>query len=157
MLKNLFFIAYSDSPTNFSFGFQDPATQWMLGIMELHDGIVIYLIVIVTIVIWFLYSACYNRDHLANLHHGNSIEVIWTMTPAKMLWVIGVPSLKLLYIKDELLSPEISIKAIGNQWYWTYEYTDYESANGIFDSFMVADDDLELGELRELTVDNYLV
>jgi cytochrome c oxidase subunit 2 len=157
MFNNPFKIAFSDTPTNFSFGFQDPASQWMLGIMDLHDNIVFYLIIILTVVLWFLISAMTNLDHLANLHHGNLIEVIWTITPAKILWVIGLPSLKLLYLMDEILSAEISVKAIGNQWYWTYEYTDYESENGIYDSFMVADDDLELGELRELTVDNYLV
>ncbi len=159
------FITYADSPINFSYGFQDPATQWMLGIVDLHDNIVFYLIIILTVVLWFLISALYNPDHLANLHHGNLIEVIWTITPAMILWVIGLPSLKLLYMMDEILDAELTVKAIANQWYWSYEYTDYVFANGeenqdainAFDSFMVADEDLELGGLRELTVDNYLV
>jgi cytochrome c oxidase subunit 2 len=147
---------YADSPINFSYGFQDPATQWKLAIIDLHDNIVFYLIIILTIVIWFLISGIYNKDHLANINHGNLIEVIWTITPAMILWIIGLPSLKLLYLMDEILDAELTVKAIANQWYWSYEYTDNDG-NNAFDSFMIADDDLELGNLRELTVDNYLI
>jgi cytochrome c oxidase subunit 2 len=154
-------VIYADTPTNFSYGFQDPASKWMLGIIELHDSIVFYIIKILVVVLWFLISALYNKDHIFNLSHGNLIEIIWTITPAIILWVIGLPSLKLLYMMDEILDAELTVKAIGNQWYWSYEYTDYSDVEGkeliAFDSFMVADDDLELGELRELTVDNYLV
>lgn len=70
--------------------------------------------------------------------------------------MIGIPSLKLLYSMDEILDPQITIKAIGNQWYWSYEYTDYED-NILFDSFLTTPDSLELGDIRGLTVDNYLV
>jgi cytochrome c oxidase subunit 2 len=114
MLK--IFITYADSPINFSYGFKDPATQWMLGIVDLHDNIVYFLIIILTVVLWFLKSALDNPDHLANLHHGNLIEVIWTITPAMILWVIGLPSLKLLYMMDEILDAELTVKAIANQW-----------------------------------------
>jgi heme/copper-type cytochrome/quinol oxidase subunit 2 len=152
---------YADSPINFSYGFQDPASQWMLAIIDLHDNIIFYLIIILTVVSWFFISALLNLDHLANLHHGNLIEVIWTITPAKILWVIGLPSLKLLYKMDEILDAEVTVKAKGSQWFWSYEYSDYTddlvNESIAFDSFLVADSDLELGELRELTVDNYLV
>ena len=97
--------------------------------------------------------------HLKYLSHGNLIEVIWTISPAMILWLIGLPSLKLLYMMDEILDAEITIKAIGFQWGWTYNYGDYtDSDEGLtFDSFMIAENDLEFGELRQLTVDNYLV
>jgi cytochrome c oxidase subunit 2 len=63
---------------------------------------------------------------------------------------------------DEILDPQITIKAIGNQWYWSYEYTDYECGphhphNILFDSFLTTPDSLEFGDIRGLTVDNYLV
>ena len=148
---------YSDTPTNFSYTFQDPASQWMLGIIDLHDNILFFLIILLVVVLWFLVSAFQNLDHLANLHHGNLIEVIWTITPAMILWVIGLPSLKLLYMMDEILDPELTVKAIASQWFWSYEYTDYDQEDNSYDSFKVSDDDLELGELRTLTVDNYLV
>jgi cytochrome c oxidase subunit 2 len=155
------FLLFSDSPINFSYGFQDPASKWMLGIIDLHDNIVFYLIIILSVVLWFFISSMYNKDHLSNLAHGNLIEIIWTITPALILWVIGLPSLKLLYMMDEILDAELTVKAIGNQWFWSYEYSDYinnENNESIaFDSFMIAEDDLELGDLRELAVDNYLV
>jgi cytochrome c oxidase subunit 2 len=128
----------------------------MLGIIDLHDNIIFYLIIILSVVLWFFISSMYNKDHLSNLAHGNLIEIVWTITPAIILWVIGLPSLKLLYMMDEILDAELTVKAIGNQWFWSYEYTDYDEEIA-FDSFMVADEDLELGELRELAVDNYLI
>lgn len=157
-------IIFADSPIDYSYGFQDPGSDWMLGIIHLHDTIIFYLLVIFVVVIWFLASALLNKDYLFYLHHGNLIELIWTITPAMILWIIGVPSIKLLYIMDEILDAEITVKAIGNSWYWTYEYSDYVFSNGesdtegiTFDSFLVGESDLEQGDLRQLTVDNYLV
>ena len=85
--------------------------------------------------IWFFISALYNKDHLSHLAHGYLIQVIWTLTPAFILLPIGLPSLMLLYMMDEILDAEITVKAVGNQWYWRYEYSD--NANPIsFDSFL---------------------
>jgi len=92
---------------------------------------------------------------MAHLHHGNQLEFIWTITPAAILWAIGLPSLRLLYLMDEILDPELSVKVMGNQWYWSYEYSDYSSK--CFDSFLISDASLEMGDLRNLAVDNYLV
>lgn len=153
-------IFQADTPTNFSYSFQDPGSQWKLGIIDLHDNILFYLIILLVIVLWFFisaFSSSAHLDHLANLHHGNLIEIIWTVTPAKILWVIGLPSLKLLYKMDEILDPELTVKAIASQWFWTYEYSDYDDEAISVDSFKVSDDDLELGSLRIFTVDNYLV
>lgn len=154
------FTLYADSPINYSFSFQDPASQWMLGIVRLHDFIFFYLIILQTVVLWVAVSLIFNKDYLGNLAHGNLIELIWTITPSAILWIIGIPSLRLLYKMDEILDSEVTVKAIGNQWYWSYEYSDYvteENETIAFDSFKVADSDLALGELRTLTVDNYLV
>ena len=82
------------------------------------------------------------------------------MTPSLILVLIAVPSFALLYSLDEVVDPAVTIKAIGHQWYWSYEYSDYsqESDQSIaFDSYMVPEDDLELGQLRLLDVDNRLV
>jgi cytochrome c oxidase subunit II len=86
-------------------------------------------------------------------HHG--FEFIWTIIPAGILWTIGIPSLKFLYLIDQILEAEITIKAIGNQWYWSYEYEN--NADKMFDSFLIQQDDLNKGDLRQLTVDNYLI
>lgn len=153
-------ILFADSPINFSYSFQDPASYLMLSIISLHDFIIFYLIIIFTIVIWAGISIFFNKDYLGYLAHGNLIELIWTITPSIILWTIGIPSLKLLYKMDEILDSELTVKVIGNQWFWTYEYSDYvneEDETISYDSFMVPDNELELGQLRTLTVDNYLV
>jgi len=92
--------------------------------------------------------------------HGTAIEIIWTVTPSLILIAIAVPSFALLYSLDEVVDPAVTIKAIGHQWYWTYEYSDYaQSDEGSiqFDSYMIPDDELELGQLRLLEVDNRVV
>lgn len=151
---------FADVPVNFAFGFQDPASQWMQGIIRLHDFVVFYLILLSVVVLWIFVSLLSNKDYLANLAHGNLIELIWTITPSMILWAIGIPSLKLLYKMDEILDSEVTVKAIASQWFWTYEYSDYvteENDTISFDSFKVAAEDLELGDFRQLAVDNYLV
>jgi cytochrome c oxidase subunit 2 len=154
------FTIYCDYPLNYATGFQDPASNWMYAIVDLHDRIIFFLLVLLVLVSWFLVSSLTNRDHLTYLAHGNLIELIWTITPAGILWAIGLPSLNLLYLMDEVLDAEITVKAIGSQWYWSYEYTDYVESNGgtvAFDSFMIDEASLELGDQRQLTVDNALV
>ena len=88
------------------------------------------------------------------------IELIWTITPALILIAIAFPSFRLLYLLDEVISPTITIKVVGHQWFWSYEYSDYinESGESIeFDSYMVPEDQLELGQQRLLDVDNKVI
>jgi cytochrome c oxidase subunit 2 len=155
--------AWSDSSQGFQLGFQDPASNWMIGIIDLHDNIMFYLIIVFFLVSIVLINGFLNPDHLRYLSHGNKVEVIWTICPAILLWKIGLPSLKLLYMMDEIKDAEITVKAIGFQWGWTYSYGDYikedqDSNEGLtFESFMVPNDDLDFGSLRQLAVDNFLV
>jgi cytochrome c oxidase subunit 2 len=114
---------------------------------------------ILIILLWLAVSIAFhsgkNLDHFRDLSHGNLIETIWTISPALILWMIGIPSLKLLYIMDNLYDSQLTIQIVGNQWYWSYTYSDYEDIS--YDSFLVDESDLEMGDLRMLTVDNYLV
>jgi len=91
--------------------------------------------------------------------HGTLIEVIWTVIPSLILVVVALPSFALLYSIDEIIDPSITIKVIGHQWYWSYEYSDFQNQLGTinFDSYMVAEEDLNLGDLRPLEVDNRVV
>ena len=151
---------YADVPTYLALGFQDPASNWMLGITHLHDTVIFYLIILCVVVLWITISLLFNNDYLPNLAHGNLIELIWTITPSMILWVIGIPSLKLLYMMDEILDSEVTVKAIASQWFWTYQYSDYvtdENETIAIDSFMLAPEDLNPGDFRQLAVDNYLV
>jgi len=84
------------------------------------------------------------------------IELIWTITPAIVLIAIAFPSFKLLYLMDEVIDAQLTIKAIGSQWYWSYEYSDYGNDLS-FDSYMIPATDLEPGTLRLLEVDNRVI
>jgi cytochrome c oxidase subunit 2 len=94
------------------------------------------------------------------LTNGTTLEIIWTLTPALILVTIAFPSFKLLYLMDEVIDPSITVKAIGHQWYWSYEYSDYAGVGEesiSFDSYMIPQEDLEMGQLRLLEVDNRVV
>ena len=125
-----------DAAEPWQLGFQDSATPVMEGINSLHDSILFYLIVIVVGVLWALISIIYNfastrtNFTLKYLRHGTLIEIVWTITPALILISIALPSFKLLYLMDEVIDPAITIKAIGHQWYWSYEYSDYINEEG---------------------------
>ncbi|KAI5474110.1 NADH dehydrogenase subunit 1 (mitochondrion) [Pseudohyphozyma bogoriensis] len=155
-----------DSAYPWQIGFQDGSTPNFEGIVELHDTIFFYLVVISFLVFWMLgvilvkFSA--SRTGIVHKYHnhGTLIELIWTITPALILIAIAFPSFKLLYLMDEIVSPTMTVKVAGHQWYWSYEYSDFVSADGEsveFDSYMIPESDLELGQLRLLDVDNRVV
>lgn len=156
----------NDAPQPWQIGFQDSAAPGFSGIVELHNTLFFYLIVVVVGVFWVLASIMYyyntNKSAITHkyLNHGTLIELIWTITPAFILIAIAFPSFRLLYLLDEVISPTITIKVAGHQWYWSYEYSDYITEEGEaieFDSYMVPDSDLELGQFRLLDVDNKVV
>ena len=94
------------------------------------------------------------------LIHGTFIETIWTIFPAVVLLFIAFPSFKLIYLIDEVIDPAITIKVIGHQWYWSYEYSDYADQDGSsiqFDSYMIPTSDLQTGDFRLLETDNHLI
>jgi cytochrome c oxidase subunit 2 len=144
----------------FQFSFQDSATDILSNLVNLHNTILYYLIVILIVVTWFLLAILLGKkNHIshANLNHGTLIEIIWTITPALILISIALPSFKLLYMLDEVIDPVVTVKTIGHQWYWEYEYSDYSSPNIKFDSYMIPTDSLTSGQIRLLEVDNRLV
>lgn len=161
--------------------FTDSATPIMEGIVDLHNYIFFYLTLILIAVSWVLIQILLNfyqklfvpknlndlflRNHVTtanNLVHGTLLEVVWTIIPSVILIIIVLPSFSLLYSMDEVIEPVVTLKAIGHQWYWSYEYTDSnddfeEYGNKEFDSYMVDTADLELGQHRLLEVDNQIV
>ena len=168
MLQNISFLntLFNDAPHPWQIGFQDSAAPGFTGIVELHNTIFFYLVVISVGVCWALTSTMYYYSSSSNklvhkyLNHGTLIELIWTITPALVLIAIAFPSFRLLYLLDEVISPTITIKVVGHQWYWSYEYSDYinESGESIeFDSYMIPESDLELGQFRLLDVDNRVI
>jgi len=158
-------ISFSDVAEPWQLGFQDPATPIMEGIINLHHDLMFFICVISIFVSWMLFRTLWffdskNNKQSSSLTHGTLIEIAWTLTPALILFVIAIPSFSLLYAMDEIISPTITIKTIGHQWYWSYEYSDYLNEDNEFinfDSYMVPEEDLVLGEFRLLEVDNNMV
>ncbi|KZV07226.1 COX2 (mitochondrion) [Saccharomyces cerevisiae] len=154
----------NDVPTPYACYFQDSATPNQEGILELHDNIMFYLLVILGLVSWMLYTIVmtYSKNPIAYkyIKHGQTIEVIWTIFPAVILLIIAFPSFILLYLCDEVISPAMTIKAIGYQWYWKYEYSDFINDSGEtveFESYVIPDELLEEGQLRLLDTDTSMV
>lgn len=153
-----------DAPTAWQLGFQTPATEIMERIVDLHHDVMFFLVLVIAFVSWILSRIVFlfgNKNtawvRVAFAHH-TKLEQIWTYIPAVILLLIAAPSFSLLYCIDALVEPKITMKVIGHQWYWSYETTDMVSAKDVnFDSYMVAEDELKLGGLRLLEVDNRLV
>nr|QPB70937.1 cytochrome c oxidase subunit II [Heterophasma multispinosum] len=132
---------------------QDSASPMMEQLILFHDHIMLILMMIVTTVTYIMMMLIFNKYTDRNLLEGQMIELIWTVTPALTLFFIATPSLRLLYLMDEINNPMMSTKVVGHQWYWTYEYSDFN--NNEFDSYMT---NLENNnELRLLDVDNRMV
>lgn len=145
--------------------FQDPATPVMEGIIVLHHDLLFILAIIGFAVGWILAKTTYlfyHKKHplASQITHGTTIEIVWTITPSLILMIIAVPSFALLYSIDEVIDPSVTLKVIGHQWFWSYEYSDFSQKLDKtiqFDSYMIASDDLEQGQLRLLEVDNRVV
>nr|AID59762.1 cytochrome c oxidase subunit II [Citharoides macrolepis] len=136
-------------------GFQDAASPLMEELLYFHDHTLMLLILISILVLLIMTSTTSTNMTDKLILDSQDIEIIWTLLPALILALIALPSLRVLYLMDEVGDPCITIKAIGHQWYWTYEYTDYE--NLTFDSYMIPSKDLTNGQLRLMDVDNRMV
>nr|YP_010502495.1 cytochrome c oxidase subunit II [Thyrsites atun]UXC97322.1 cytochrome c oxidase subunit II [Thyrsites atun]UXX50383.1 cytochrome c oxidase subunit II [Thyrsites atun]UZP16862.1 cytochrome c oxidase subunit II [Thyrsites atun]UZP16875.1 cytochrome c oxidase subunit II [Thyrsites atun]UZP16888.1 cytochrome c oxidase subunit II [Thyrsites atun] len=136
-------------------GFQDAASPLMEELLHFHDHamMIIYLI---SVMVFYIITAMITTS-LTNLYilDSQEIEIIWTVLPAIILILIALPSLRILYLMDEINDPHLTIKAIGHQWYWSYEYTDYESLE--FDSYMIPTQDLAPGQFRLLDADHRMI
>ena len=147
---------FLDSPENWQLGFQDPASSIMEGVIELHHDIMYFLIVIIIFVSWMLIRIIqlFNQDlHAipANITHNIELEIIWTTIPSIILLMLAIPSFSLLYAIDELASPEITVKVIGNQWFWSYEFSEI---NGVGEKKLKKYGDLFLQKLKLLQNNN---
>lgn len=159
-------LSFSDAASNWQIGFQDSATPYMEGILNFHNNIMFFIVMIVLFTSWLLFRCLVLYDKDKNpipekFTHSTLLEVVWTTLPAVILMIIAVPSFALLYSLDEIINPSITLKVVGHQWYWSYEYSDYKDLKGQtnleFDSYMKSDDDLTKGSFRLLEVDNRVV
>ena len=147
----------ANQPKDWQLGFQKSASQGMSDIVWFHDYMLLPVITAIMVFVLFLigyacirFRASRNKE-ASTTSHNTTIEVLWTLIPCLILIVLAVPSFKVLYSQDEIPKADVTIKAIGYQWYWGYEYPD---ENIIFDSYMIDEKDLKEGQPRLLTVDN---
>jgi cytochrome c oxidase subunit II len=152
--------ASAAQPEPWQLGFQPPASPVMEQLESLHD-LLLWIIILVSIFVLALllyacvrFRAARSASPSRRTHH-TLLEITWTALPVLILVVIAIPSFKLLYYMDRVVEPEMTIKAIGHQWYWSYEYPD--DGGFAFDAYMVADEDLQEGQLRLLTADRAVV
>lgn len=151
---------FAAAPAPWQLGFQPSATPMMTEINDFHD----LMLVIITLIAGFVLGLMLyvmvrfraKRNPVpSRTAHNTVIEVIWTVIPIMILLLIAIPSFRLLYFMDRTANSEFTLKAIGHQWYWSYEYPDHDSFT--FDSTMIADKDLKPGQVRLLEVDNRVV
>nr|QZQ52551.1 cytochrome c oxidase subunit II [Calliteara horishanella] len=134
---------------------QNSASPLMEQIIFFHDHTLIILIMITILVGYLMSSLLFNKFTNRLLLEGQMIELIWTILPAITLIFIALPSLRLLYLLDELNNPLITLKSIGHQWYWSYEYSDFHNIE--FDSYMIQINDMSPNNFRLLDVDNRII
>nr|APR73064.1 cytochrome oxidase subunit 2 [Spizixos semitorques] len=135
-------------------GFQDASSPIMEELIQFHDHALMVALAICSLVLYLL-TLMLTEKLSSNTVDAQAIELVWTILPAMVLVALALPSLRILYMMDEINEPDLTLKAIGHQWYWTYEYTDFKDLT--FDSYMVPTTDLPLGHFRLLEVDHRVI
>jgi cytochrome c oxidase subunit 2 len=152
--------AEAAQPQPWQMGFQPAVTPSMDSITALNNALLVIIILIAAFVLALLLYVMWRFDARRNpapstRTHNTLLEVVWTVIPVLILVGIAVPSFKQLYFLDRTENAELTVKAIGHQWYWSYEYPD--NGDFAFDAFMVPDDEIEDGQVRLLSVDAVVV
>nr|QWB85937.1 cytochrome c oxidase subunit II [Menesia sulphurata] len=134
---------------------QDSTSPLMEQLSFFHDHTLMILVIITVLVGQLMITLFFNKFSHRLLLDGQFIEVVWTILPAVTLIFIALPSLRLIYILDEVNNPLITIKSIGHQWYWSYEYSDFKNIE--FDSYMIPSNSMNPFNFRLLDVDNRVI
>jgi len=147
-------------PSPWELGLQDAASPVMEDIAGFHDFLLWVIAAITALVLILLLIIIVRFNARANptpsrTTHNTPLEVVWTIVPVMILALIAVPSFRLLFVQLDVPNPDLTVKATGKQWFWSYSYPD--NGNFEFNSLMVADKDLKPGQPRLLTVDNEMV
>jgi len=151
---------FAGAPEPWQMGFQAPASPTMASIKEFHDLLLVIISCIAVFVMILLGYVLVRFNAKSNpvpskTTHNTVIEVLWTAVPVMILVIIAIPSFKLLYFMDHTTEPDMTLKVIGHQWYWSYEYPDH--GNFTFDANMTFAEDLEDKSLRMMETDNHVV
>lgn len=135
---------------------QDSSTCLFLSLNQFHNYIMAILMLILVVCSYLMIQALISNLYVRELVDHPILELIWTIVPAFVLLFIAFPSLSVLYRMDDVIEPAVTIKAVGNQWYWTYEYGDYNSELE-YQSYLISSEDLSEGDFRLREVDNRII
>jgi cytochrome c oxidase subunit 2 len=121
-----------DSPVFWQTYLSDPASITMEGILMFNKHLLFLITMIILFVGWLLIQTLFNYTEFnnsinSNFVHSKELEIIWTTIPALILLLLSTPSFTLLYAMDEIAEPELSLKVLGHQWFWSYEISDFNS------------------------------
>nr|AIT58459.1 cytochrome c oxidase subunit 2 [Coptotermes brunneus] len=134
---------------------QDGASPIMEQLVFFHDHVLMIMLMITTTVSYMMITLIRNKQTSRFMLEGQMIETTWTIAPAIILVFIAMPSLRLLYLMDEVHNPTLTLKAVGHQWYWSYEYSDFTKLE--FDSYMIPQEEQQESTFRLLDTDNRIV
>lgn len=134
---------------------QDAASAVICQLTGFYDHAMFFLTIVITFVLSAVIRLLKNQTKCRDIYEAQEIELIWTFLPGVILIFLAIPSLRLLYLIDEIDNPLLTIKTVAHQWYWSYEYSDYPDIE--FDSYIVRTQDLAIDEYRLLEVDNRIV
>jgi cytochrome c oxidase subunit 2 len=131
---NIISLLVCDAPVDWQTSLSEPASITMEGILMFNKHLLFLLIVIVLFVGWLLYNTIFFFEEFTNKYnskfvHSKGLEIVWTTIPAIILLILSTPSFTLLYAMDEISEPELSLKILGHQWFWSYEISDFNSCN----------------------------
>ncbi|MDA9677603.1 cytochrome c oxidase subunit II [Pelagibacteraceae bacterium] len=148
-------------PVDWQYGFQEPATDLMADVINFHTYILLPIITAISVFVLGLLIYIYYRFNsvrnpvASTTTHNTLIEILWTVIPVVLLIIIAIPSFRILYVSETIPDSDITIKATGHQWYWTYEYPDY--GDFAIDANMLDDSELSDPKLRLLETDTQIV
>ena len=153
-------LAAPGQPSSWALGLQEAASPVMADITWFHNFLLVLITAITVFVLALLLIVMIRFNARANPNpsrttHNALIEVVWTIAPVVILLAIAVPSFRLLFLELDAPKADLTVKATGKQWYWSYNYPD--NGNFEFDSILVEDKDLKPDQPRLLTVDNEMV
>ena len=160
VLAGLPAVGLADQPIEWGIGLQEAASPVM---ERMHDFYDLLYIVIMLIAVFVTLLLAYvmirfraSRNPVpSKTSHNTPLEIAWTVIPVFILLIIAIPAFRLLYFQDRIQDADMTLKVVGHQWYWSYEYPD--QGGFTFDSIMLADDELEPGQPRLLSVDEKVV
>ena len=154
------FAAHAAQPEPWEMNFQQAATPVFASMQSFHDLLLVIITAISLFVLGLLAYTCWRFSEKRNQtpsrrSHHTILEIVWTAVPVLILVIIAIPSFRLLYYSEVIPETEMTLKVVGHQWYWSYEYPD--NGNFGFDANLVQDADLKPGDPRLLATDNAVV